>query len=73
MLHEAKQTLRGHGQLENLDTERCQRICERIGNSCRRADCTALAHPAKAAHSGRGHRVEMYVIIAGTSLATGMP
>jgi hypothetical protein len=51
-LDKAKQALRGHRQLENLGTERRERIGKRVGNGRRRADRSAFTHPAEAAHRG---------------------
>ena len=58
-LDKAKLAFGGHRQLENLGTERSEGIGKRVGNGRRRADRSAFAHPAEAAHRGRARRIEM--------------
>jgi hypothetical protein len=58
-LDQAKQALRGHRQLEDLGSNRRQRIGERVGNRCRGADGPAFAHATEAADRRRRLGFEM--------------
>jgi hypothetical protein len=47
---ESREAFRRHRQLENLGVERGERIGERVCDRRRRADGSALAYSAEAAH-----------------------